>query len=307
MSAGISSVKEPASDLWLERSYFAGEFLGCVAYGIHAAIFAATVYFMTRKMHRQNLRISVLAFVCTLFTLGTISVAATVKFCAQSWIDHRLEPGGPATRIKGDFTDPISELKVATYIVTNFLAVGIMLYRLWVVWNHNCFVMILPGLAYAGTTAIGILSIYKSVRSTSLFAHTTAPFAMASWLLAFLLNLFVTSMIIFRLVMLRRKTKGLTEPYTSVVAMIIESAAPYSFMELFYVICYARNSNIQNLVLPVLRQVMCISPEFILLRVWMRRTPDQITGAKPHGGSPASRLSGISFAINEPGQHKEDV
>ena len=38
--------------------------------------------------------------------------------------------------------------------------------------------------------------------------------------------------------------------------MLIESAAPYAIAAIVFIITYARNSNVQNLVLPVLAQIM---------------------------------------------------
>lgn len=82
----------------------------------------------------------------------------------------------------------------------------------------------------------------------------------------------MTSLIVGKLYMMRLRTRAVltsnhTKTYTSVAAMVIESAALYSFLALIFIITYARNSDIQNLVLPVLGQVQAISPLLIMWRV----------------------------------------
>ena len=57
----------------------------------------------------------------------------------------------------------------------------------------------------------------------------------------------------------------------SIASMLVESAMLYAVTGLIFIITYAINSNVQNLVLPVLSQMVCISPELIILRVAMGR------------------------------------
>ena len=44
--------------------------------------------------------------------------------------------------------------------------------------------------------------------------------------------------------------------YSSIASMLLESAVPYAVTGLIFIITYARNSNVQNIMLPILSQVM---------------------------------------------------
>ncbi len=44
--------------------------------------------------------------------------------------------------------------------------------------------------------------------------------------------------------------------YTSIASMIVESAALYSVTGMVYLICYARGSNVQNLIISALDQII---------------------------------------------------
>ena len=75
------------------------------------------------------------------------------------------------------------------------------------------------------------------------------------------LNIVLTLAIAVRLLMMRRSVVSSLGPehakmYISVTSMMIESAALYSITGLIFIVSYAVNSNVQNLALPVLGQVM---------------------------------------------------
>lgn len=109
---------------------------------------------------------------------------------------------------------------------------------------------------------MSILTIFQATRpSANLWTHTTVQFTLPYFSLSISLNTLLTLLIVARLLYMSRrmgKTVGRQHAgtYTSVASMLIESAAPYTITGLIFIITYARNSNVQNLVLPVLSQIM---------------------------------------------------
>jgi hypothetical protein len=71
--------------------------------------------------------------------------------------------------------------------------------------------------------------------------------------------------------------------YTSIVAIIIESALPNAVFSLLWVILYAKQNTAENLFITVLIQIqVCIAPEMIILRIangraWDSSTHDKIS------------------------------
>jgi hypothetical protein len=85
-------------------------------------------------------------------------------------------------------------------------------------------------------------------------------------------NVILTALIVIRLWRMSRQVKHIlgdshARAYTSLAAIMAESAGPYSICGLIFIATFAANSPGQNLFLPVLGQVMCISPEPIIWRV----------------------------------------
>lgn len=106
----------------------------------------------------------------------------------------------------------------------------------------------------------------------SLWTKTAVNFAIPYWSISASLNILVTLLIVGRLFYIRQRTRAVlstshSRTYTSIAAMLVESAALYSATALLFIITYARNSNVQNIVLPLLGQVQAISPLLIMWRV----------------------------------------
>ena len=90
---------------------------------------------------------------------------------------------------------------------------------------------------------------------------TTTNFAIIYWSLSISLNIILTLLLVGRLLYMSHNARRSlgdehAATYISVAAMLVESATPYAVTSLIFIITYARNSNVQNLVLPVLSQIM---------------------------------------------------
>lgn len=143
-----------------------------------------------------------------------------------------------------------------------------------------------------------ILLFQLSQPNANLWSTTTVNFGIPYWSISVSLNVLVTSLIVAKLYFIRRRTRAVlsthhSRTYTSVAAMLVESAALYSATALLFIITYARNSQIQNLVLPVLGQVQAISPLLIMWRVARGQAisrETRIDATDPAGTTP-SKLS----------------
>lgn len=122
-------------------------------------------------------------------------------------------------------------------------------------------------------SAMGIILLFQLTQpNANLWSKTTVNFGIPYWSISAGLNILVTLLIVARLMLIRKRTRAIlssshSRTYTSVAAMLVESAALYSLTVLLFIITYARGSNVQNLVLPLLGQVQAICPLLIMWRV----------------------------------------
>jgi hypothetical protein len=131
-----------------------------------------------------------------------------------------------------------------------------------VIYNYNFFVVIIPGLAFIASSILSAFTVFQSAQpGQGLFASTTVQFAVPYFSLSIALNATMTLAIVIRLIYMRQRLSAAlsathAKMYTSVAAFFIESNAAYTIVGLIFIISYARNSNVQNLCLQTLDQVV---------------------------------------------------
>jgi hypothetical protein len=90
----------------------------------------------------------------------------------------------------------------------------------------------------------------------------------------------------FRIQKLLGVNSSASGQYVSVASMLVESAALYAVWSIVFLICYVRNTPLQNILLPPLGQIQGIAPVLIVFRVaqgraWSRNTPVNVTAPSP--------------------------
>jgi len=91
----------------------------------------------------------------------------------------------------------------------------------------------------------------------NIWTKLSISFATPYWSLSIALNIILTSLIVSKILWMRRSVSQSlgsqhSKQYTSIVAMLIESAAMYSIAGLVYIICYGINSSAQQIFITIL-------------------------------------------------------
>jgi len=186
-----------------------------------------------------------------------------------------------------------------------------MIYRLYVIWDGNIYVLIVPALSYLATTALAILSLIQFQQpGGSFWTHATVQFFVPFWFLTISLNVLLTLLIVVRLLYVRRTILSVlgaehARTYTSIITILVESSAIFSITGVIYIICFKTGSSVQTVVLGVLDQCVCIAPELIVLRVaqgrgWTRNTSQKALTTfevRKNAGRPSANHSEDSGTI----------
>ena len=123
---------------------------------------------------------------------------------------------------------------------------------------------------------MSILTLFQSSHpNASLWTHTTVQFSLPYFSISIALNIILTLLLISRLYFMSARAKRSIDrehaaTYMSIASMLIESSMLYAVTGVIFVVTYVLKSDVQNLVPPVLSQVVCISPELIILVVMGR-------------------------------------
>ncbi|KAF8641523.1 hypothetical protein AX16_009901 [Volvariella volvacea WC 439] len=273
---------ESAYDLYVERSNLNGVILSGVAYGVLLTITIQALLLFLKPPKGCCISWPLVIYLGVVAVLATIGFGGNAKFNQMTYIDYRNYPGGPNVFTVDFYQHWTNMMSFASYTVLSWIADGLVLWRFSLIYN-NYLLCALPGLMYSGAIASSISLLVAMTRPTASFwSERAVRFGIAYWSLSISLNIILTLAISGRLLYVQNRIKRAlgvehSQMYTSIASMLVESAALYTIWGLVFLICYARNTPFQNIVLPPLGQVQGIAPVLILLRVaqgraWTKET-----------------------------------
>jgi len=174
------------------------------------------------------------------------------------------------------------------FILNLFLSDMVMIYRCYMVWNFRKTVIILPVLTWLASGATNAFVVFLNTQDEVAY-NTGFMWGTVSLTLSLATNLIVTTLIVFRIWRLRSELAATlgwqhAKTYTSIIAMIVESAALYAVVMLVFIITWATNSPAQGLLLYTASQVSSIAPMLVIVRVGLGRSTTEYTTAQASSG-----------------------
>jgi len=286
---------ETAVDIPLERSLYVGKILRAILYGVEICTFFASVYYISngssgsnRRKVRKGQRLYI-GYGGILLALVTIEVAMDGLWGQYMWIDRRNNPGGPLGYFVASEGSWYIVLGWAAGIMTNILGDALLVYRCFIIWNSRWYIIALPLLTFLASSVLAIITIVETALPNRSVLNGGNPVRLAvTWVsLTVSLNVIVTSMICLRLLQARARTLGVLSPemsrtYTSVVAVLIESAAPFTVIGISLVVVTAKSSPLTYAFSDIWSLFCSLSPQMIILRVamgqgWRKETSKELT------------------------------
>ncbi|KAF8167193.1 hypothetical protein B0H34DRAFT_645238 [Crassisporium funariophilum] len=258
-----------------EHAFYAGNFLGAILYG-----FELVIYFMILRalFHKGNKNTPLRRRFCAIYStvmllLSTIPLSCNAVWGSEMWITHREGPGGVPGYIQTHLSVWYQTLASSSVIAGVFLGDALLLYRLFVVYGRLRSVIAVPLLAYLVAFGLAVLQVVLSgLPNGNFFGNEISKIGVSYYSITICLNIVVTILICARLfrisnvvadVLGREKAKV----YTSVAAILVESAAPYSLLGIMYLIPYGLKSPLAILFGQLWTKMSVIAPLLILLRV----------------------------------------
>ncbi|KAI0919667.1 hypothetical protein AcW1_003139 [Taiwanofungus camphoratus] len=266
--ANPNAPPETSAEIWFEQSNFVSVYIGTIAYGVHIAVFFICVYYLVTERKKNCWKW--LAYIAVLFSMATVNICLNMHFSEMAWIDDRDYPGGPLAFLLEQQSDSMNTVGNSVSFVATFLADGLLLYRVHVIWRR-WYIMVIPTLMWLASTALSILTTIQAARpNSSLWANGTLDFSVPYWSLSMALNILLTILLVSRLLYMRHMIistplgEHYGKTYTSVATMVLESALPYCLVSFVFIVLYGLHSTAENLFIPLLLQV-AVRPPAVLL------------------------------------------
>jgi len=178
-------------------------------------------------------------------------------------------PGG-AVAYLGDLTKWKEVFRTGSYIALSAVADTLFIYRLWIVWSRNNWVVVLPILLLLGsiTTGIGIEVEIATLHGSGVFATQIAAFATSFFSISLVQNLLTTSLIVWRIWRVNMGAREMGQrSLWPVMAVILESGAIYSATLGALLFTYAAGSFAQYICLDMVVPIIGCTFTLIIVRV----------------------------------------
>ncbi|KAG2125392.1 hypothetical protein DEU56DRAFT_825417 [Suillus clintonianus] len=254
---------------------------GCeaVLYGSYCILFLISWVVLFQKQRAPNLSSPVVFANCLLFFCCTAHFALEFNHFyttleSTGVLNYSAEtPGLMGADFLISFTDLVGDL--------------VLVYRCWMLWGKNYYVVILPLLsAFGGFACImEVLHLLLLIDPSSPAPPAAVvPLGLAGYVLPLATNVIVTSLIVYRIWFSSRvvnENQVVISQGASYRAMvfIIESGALYLITQFVFVVLFAIQHPAQGIVAVIATQIYGIAPTLIIIRVGLGISSEQTTRA----------------------------
>ncbi|KAL1941007.1 hypothetical protein VTO73DRAFT_7643 [Trametes versicolor] len=264
----MSSPSPPPPDLTSARMSYAAAVLGCFTYGIYAVLACICVHFLLKRRSKTRSQRIVLVYTVAMFIVGTGYFIAACVWSEVEFVESTVDISVFDTLLNSR----LAILKDTFYTVNIWLADSLLLYRLFIVWNGNLFILVVPFCLWIGAICTGSELLVNSAQPLADLNQTRIiNFQTAFYCLTISMNILCTLFIAGRLWYQQRLMKQYGNSaawgYSEVIAVVIESAALYSACGILYIPLIINKLPLQFPITALIGSLTSIAPSLIILRV----------------------------------------
>ncbi|KAF5383985.1 hypothetical protein D9757_006950 [Collybiopsis confluens] len=280
-----------------DRMFLTGICIETALYGLNCGVFGAAMYVLIRKYRKDGNRSGMF-----LFGLSTAYAVVAIRQLFEAFI---FSPPGTASAYFKMQTNPLAVTKLVLYTVNVVTQNLFLIWRLWAIWNHNWWTIVLPLLmeivhtgmihglypsplitqylsAYAVSAFIAIGVGAKPTsheREKGFFILIVKRCSIVDWSMDLVINIGVTAAIALRLwYMARFLGEHMPDRHNQVMGimrMILESGLLFASATIVTVSIYLSGSLDTVNAIDGIVQLATITPLLIIVRVGLGLTAGQ--------------------------------
>ncbi|KAI0693072.1 hypothetical protein BC835DRAFT_1093748 [Cytidiella melzeri] len=308
-----TSLNETSTEIFTEKAFLQGALLSGVAYGTELPLFMMTFWLLWKRRSGTTLvrKYAYITYLVVIFILGTLFYASNAQFTQLAFIDNRNIEGGPGVYEETMFSVPVDELGNVCAIMSTWLCDALLVWRFYVIFNNlripRFAVMLFPVLLWLGSFVTGLLFLLQVSANSPWVDGGTINWTIPFFALSLSLNIILTICIVLRLLIFRKYIVSALgnshgSQYTSIAAMVVESAAIFSIFSILFLVPFALNHPLNEIFFQALSGVQIIATVLIMFRVaqgksWDDNTAQQGVSSMRFGtmqSGPSSSGGGVS-------------
>ncbi|PBK74213.1 hypothetical protein ARMSODRAFT_951814 [Armillaria solidipes] len=271
-----------------ERGFYVGITLGAILYGVEIVLFFQSMYYLVYSTAETKTKILYNAYGTVLFILATISVVANGYFGQLVWIEHRDFPGGSGAYFLANVSLWLNTFGTVADAAANVFGDALLLYRCYIICGARRSLIYVPLIIWMASTVMAIITnVISGLPDSNVFKGKAANYGVSWVVLTVSFNVVVTTMICARIFSLQRSIRKYMDAetakmYTSIIALMVESALPFTVLGIIFIATYVRASPAEWTMAPTWGSFVIISPQLIILRVatgraWTKATMTNVT------------------------------
>ncbi|KAJ8502545.1 hypothetical protein ONZ45_g11651 [Pleurotus djamor] len=275
-------------------------FLESVLYGVYLVTFIACIkvllWYNGRLKSWPALNKGMFIAALAMFIFASMDVGFGLNNNIEAFVRFVGDPEDHFNDI-GEWTNV---MKMANYVAQTFVGDAILLYRCFVVYDRNWWIIILPALLWVGTTVCGIMTSYieVSIGTGALSQSQLKPFITSMLVLTLACNVLTTGLIVFRIwrvdaqvSQFRSSGSSSNSPLARVMRVLVESGLIYTTAILILFGTYLADSNAILAVSNAVVQIIGITFNLIIISTDRARKSSG-TSQIPSQGNPGISISG---------------
>ncbi|KAJ7641816.1 hypothetical protein FB45DRAFT_862904 [Roridomyces roridus] len=262
-----------------DQATFLGFALEAIFYGINLVLVSiALVVLWGRKSSGHGNTVLILV-TCWMFSLCTTHFGLNFNNVYNGTMVHIKEHISEETHLLAgadmifSITDWCSQLILK--VAGSPLRLFIQIYRCYLVWGRNIWVVVLPILISLATVSCGVALIGLVLTISPTAAQAPAaivPIGKAGFSLSLILNCIVSGLIVYRIWYISRENRvhGILKTDTTIqraIGIIVESGLLFLAIQLVFLVLFSIKHPAQDLAEPIATQIYGISPTLIIVRV----------------------------------------
>ncbi|KAI0709635.1 hypothetical protein C8T65DRAFT_648652 [Cerioporus squamosus] len=245
-------------------------------YGIYVVLFLSSLFVLSRSRNAAVNTWFIRASTVAMFCIATAHIGVNVRRLVEGFIipDTKAE----TLAYLYDIHERLNIVKQYLWVFNNVLADGIIVWRLYGVWN--IYVCILPIILLISVTAFGLAtatSLLPAIGAgNTIFVSHFSRFATTQYALSLTNNVLVTALITGRIWYvtrdIRRLDQSVGSDYRRAIIMVVESGSLYAFTQVIQLAFYVAKFPGLYFVADSFVQIMAIVPTSVVLLVALGRT-----------------------------------
>ncbi|KAJ7710384.1 hypothetical protein B0H17DRAFT_1026905 [Mycena rosella] len=214
-------------------------------------------------------------------------ILTVVRF-SQAVLSGSLDTEAALLYYGPDSSQRTQVVRSALAEMTVLIGDAVIIHRLWLIWNRNFSVVVLPIISWVGVLVCGVAIAYlfsQSHAGHNGFSTRAGGWVTANWALPMTISVYCTALITWQIWSTSRVVKDLGDGVLMpVLAILVESAAIWTAWAVFFAIAYQRDSLSEFIAKDLTPSMVALTNMFIHLRVGFGWSCTSTPGTSCSGG-----------------------